>query len=157
MAGYDRPKSLSPFGVAVNGSRSGLLERAKQPLHFGPLRRIRWKAAQQILSGSPGLGPPAETRIRQREIEARLVQVRVGRERVLQRRDRRGMLAPRRLQDPEIRRHDRIGGLALPRLLEHARGAGQIVAPAQTLGQPALRAGPWEAAVHRPREFLIGG
>src|SRR5438093_13480806 len=101
MFALARPDSLSPFRVDRKwpGWGSELLERTPQSLDFRALRGVRRQSSQQFIGSGCRVGTLAEARVGEREVEARFVEIGIGRERRLQRAHRGGVVAAGRLQD----------------------------------------------------------
>src|SRR5262249_47727986 len=83
MSRIERLDSLASLLRGVNGPLAGsrLLERSDKPLHFGPLWRGGRETAEQVLGGGARLRLSAKPRVGERQIEARLVQIWIGRQR----------------------------------------------------------------------------
>src|SRR4029453_12777795 len=79
MSTLGRLNSFTPLLWSVNGplARSRLLERRARALHLGPLGGVRWNPAEQFLGRSARLGFASQSRVDERQVEARLVKVRV--------------------------------------------------------------------------------
>lgn len=68
------------MGPGLCGLNSaGLLDGAQEAIDFGSLRRGRGKTLEQRSGFPRGIVPPAGSRIGEREVEARLMEIRVER------------------------------------------------------------------------------
>src|SRR6185503_12470621 len=97
-------------------ARRILVNRPKQPFDLGTLGSVGRQSHEQVPRGLPRIGAAAKLRVSDREIEPRLMKIRIGRERRRQRRNRASDIAARRPEDPEIRQHCRILRLEPARL-----------------------------------------
>src|SRR5882672_1271311 len=146
---------LSLNVIGADGSVS-LLDRPQQSLNFRALRRVCRQTRQQLTRGHRGVRSTAGPGVGEREIEARFVESRIGGERGFERADRAREIALRALQDAKVGGDHGVARLALTGGGERPLRAGQVVAPAETGGEPEMRVGGRQSAVDGPREFLFG-
>src|SRR5439155_11147724 len=92
------PKRVRGNGGTIR-ARSGSLELTKKPLHLGPLRSRRGETGEERARFRRGLGPSIRFRIRNRQVEARLVEVGIDGERRPKRLNGRRQVAFAGLQD----------------------------------------------------------
>ena len=106
------------------------MELTEQALDFCPLRSGRGQPREQRTGLRCGVGFAARFRVRDGEIESRLVEIRLGGERRLERLDRVRQVAFRCLQNADVGDDDRVAGLEALSLGEGTFGPREIVAAA---------------------------
>src|SRR5207249_5081021 len=118
--------------------------------------RRRQQPSQQLARGRGSFGPTAGLRVREREVESRFVQVRVGSKSGLQRLDGSRQVAFGRLKNAEVCDQDRIVWFPSATFLQCALGSRHVVATTKARRQTEMRVRGRQSAVDGGRDLMLG-